>query len=236
VYAAPDGTIGWRPAGRVPVRRGWDGTLPVPGDGRFEWDGFLDGRELPAVRDPEQGWFATANQMNLPTDYPNGQRTITYDWYHPYRHDRIAEVVLASLGDAVAEVEQRLGPEPSTWRWGDLHRALLTHPLRALLPPGHEWTQVGPLPRGGSGDTVGSTGYYDGFDQRTGASFRMVVDVGDWDRSVAMNAPGQSGVPTSPHHADLFERWAADEAFPLLYTRAAVEEHLSERFVLRPPG
>ena len=43
----PDGTIGWRPAGRVPVRPNWDGTLPVPGDGRYEWDGFHDVDELP---------------------------------------------------------------------------------------------------------------------------------------------------------------------------------------------
>ncbi len=366
VYATPDGTIGWRPAGRAPVRPGWDGTLPVPGDGRYEWDGHLEGAELPAVHDPEQGWWATANQMNLPEGYPNAERTITYDWYHPYRHDRIAEllgardgwnvedcvrlqcdylsvpartllpvldglrspesrvdgalqllrdwdavespdsaaaalfevwyhrhlrpglvaaalrelvpaeqvpaalalvlppvdasfdaridlslltspgdrlgpdpdaviaeVVLASLGDAVDETEQRLGKDWSRWRWGDLHRALLSHPLRSLLGE-YAWTQVGPLPRGGSGDTVGSTGYYDGFDQRTGSSFRVVVDVGDWDRSVAMNTPGQSGVPTSRHYDDLFPTWAADGAFPLLYTRAAVEENESERFELRP--
>ncbi|HEV7627077.1 MAG TPA: penicillin acylase family protein, partial [Streptomyces sp.] len=42
VYAAVDGTIGWCPAGRVPLRPNWDGTLPVPGDGRYEWAGFQD--------------------------------------------------------------------------------------------------------------------------------------------------------------------------------------------------
>src|SRR5581483_3675215 len=103
VYAAPDGTIGWRPAGLVPRRPNWDGTLPVPGDGRYEWDGFLDADELPSERDPDRGWIATANQHNLPTGY---DQTITYDWYPDFRYRRIAEVLAASdsmsLADCVA--------------------------------------------------------------------------------------------------------------------------------------
>ena len=93
---------------------------------------------------------------------------------------------------------------------------------------------MGPAPRGGSGDTVGSTLYAPDFVQIGGATFRLVVDVGAWDESVAMNAPGQSGVPDSPHHHDLFAPWAADEAFPLLYSRAAVEQNLGSRILLRP--
>lgn len=60
------------------------------------------------------------------------------------------------------------------------------------------------------------------------------MDVGAWDASVAMNSPGQSGVPDSPHHHDLFGSWAADEAFPLLYSREAVERNLGDRIILRP--
>jgi penicillin amidase len=37
VYADIDGNIGYKPAGRFPVRKNWDGLLPVPGDGRYEW-------------------------------------------------------------------------------------------------------------------------------------------------------------------------------------------------------
>jgi len=48
VYADTYGNIGWKPAGLVPRRPDWDGLMPVPGDGRYEWDGFLDADELPA--------------------------------------------------------------------------------------------------------------------------------------------------------------------------------------------
>jgi penicillin G amidase len=356
VYAAPDGTIGWRAAGRVPRRPNWDGTLPVPGDGRYEWDGVETG--LPSLRDPEAGWFATANQFNLPAGHP----PVTYDWYAPFRHERLTEVlgartgwtvadcvrlqsdhvslparriqplltgltsanpgvaaaletlrrwdatlsadsgaaalfevwyrrhlrpalldaalsrlvppdhraaalacllpaedasadarvdldlllhpgdrlgppgavselILTSLADAVAELDGLPGKGRT---WGDLHQAEPRHPLAHLLGP--HGTSIGPAPRGGSGDTVGATPYTPDFRQSGGATFRLVIDVGAWDESMAMNSPGQSGVPGSPHHHDLFDAWAADEAFPLLYGRPAVEQHLDERLIFRPPA
>lgn len=364
VYASPDGTIGWRPAGRVPVRPNWDGTLPVPGDGRYEWDGFLDVEELPSVRDPAQGWFATANQLNLPPTYPNAEKTVTYDWYAPTRHDRITQalnahaswtvedcvrlqtdyvslparriqrllagagegagegaagsplgtalsllrgwdarltagssaaalfevwyrrhlrpallaraldgavgeeqraralarvlpaedaaadarvdlelldgdpdpgLLLGTLRAAVGELTGLLGADPARWSWGALHHAHPHHPVAALLDgPAPEWASVGPVPRGGSGDTVGAAAYGPEFRQTAGATFRIVVDVGSWDDSVAMNAPGQSGDPRSPHYDDLFASWSADGSFPLLYSLGAVERHTRRTITLRP--
>ncbi|HEV7931139.1 MAG TPA: penicillin acylase family protein [Actinomadura sp.] len=368
VFADTEGNIGWAPGGKVPVRPNWDGLLPVPGDGRYEWDGFMDARLLPRTYNPDTGWVASANQMNLPPDYPNDSRTVSYDWYPSSRYDRIAGVlegndrmtvadcvalqtdyvslpareilaaishlepepgeepgglallrgwdgdesagsgaaalfeiwyrrhfrpallreavarlvpedavddalrvvlpdedlgsdsrvdlmllrdperhlgpgareridaiVLATLRDADKEVRDLLGPDVSAWRWGDLHHSRLTHPLIAVLgdtPP--DWAAVGPLPRGGSGDTVGQAPYDKGFRQTTGATFRVVIDVGEWDSSVAMNSPGQSGRPGDPHYADLFAGWAEDRAFPLLYSRNKVEAHLSSRYRLVP--
>ncbi|MFG2503060.1 penicillin acylase family protein [Streptomyces sp. NPDC048441] len=63
-----------------------------------------------------------------------------------------------------------------------------------------------------------------------------MVDVGSWDDSVAMNSPGQSDVPGSPHYDDLFASWAADGSFPLLYSRDAVEKHTRRTITLRPPA
>jgi len=63
-------------------------------------------------------------------------------------------------------------------------------------------------------------------------SARFVTDVGDWNNSWASNSPGQSGDPRSPHYRDLFNDWAHDVYFPLLYERAAVEAATTERIVL----
>jgi penicillin amidase len=67
-----------------------------------------------------------------------------------------------------------------------------------------------------------------------GASVRLVMDVGDWDRSLWINAPGQSGDPRSPHYADLAPIWAGGEYVPMLYSRTAVDEAIERRIVLRP--
>jgi penicillin G amidase len=72
------------------------------------------------------------------------------------------------------------------------------------------------------------------FRQLAGPSFRVVIDVGDWDNSRAMNTPGQSGDPASPHYRDLAPMWLKGEYFPLLYTRAKVEAATVRRIELLP--
>jgi penicillin G amidase len=112
----------------------------------------------------------------------------------------------------------------------------LAHPLSPLFDePTRDRLAVAPVARGGSGDTVGNTASTANLVQSAGSTFRIVVDVGNWDGSLVMNSPGQSGDPDSPHYADLFERWGAGEAFPLLYSRDAVEAATEQRIHLRPP-
>ena len=122
------------------------------------------------------------------------------------------------------------------WEWGKLHRAFFSHPLSSLVDEEiRDRLNIGPLPRGGSGDTVGNTGYrVEDFRQTGGSSWRVVVDVGSWDDSLFMNAPGQSGDPRSPHYTDMFEEWARDGAFPLLYSREKVETATEQRILLKP--
>ena len=67
-----------------------------------------------------------------------------------------------------------------------------------------------------------------------GASYREILDTSDWDQSVAVNTPGQSGQPGSPHYSDLMPLWDAGRYFPLLYSRKAVEAETTERLVLEP--
>jgi penicillin amidase len=145
-------------------------------------------------------------------------------------------VLLTTLAAAVGETERLLGSDWNGWAWGRLHKATLRHPLSSRLEEDRRAAvDVGPAPRGGSGATVNSTSYsLSDFEQRYGASFRMVVDVGAWDESRAMNSPGQSGDPSSPHYRDLFESWAADETFPLLFNRVSIEAVAERRIVLEP--
>ena len=106
IYADTKGHIGWQAVGKTPRRPNWDGLLPVPGDGRYEWQGFLTQDELPSTYDPPKGWFASANAMNLPPGYPVAERKVGFEWANNARLTRIDEVLAAkpkfSVADAMA--------------------------------------------------------------------------------------------------------------------------------------
>ena len=83
---------------------------------------------------------------------------------------------------------------------------------------------LGPLQIPGSASSPRAASYsMTDFSQTAGASVRFVMDVGAWDNSMAINTPGQSGDPMSPHYRDLFPLWAAGSYVPLRYSREAVE-------------
>jgi penicillin G amidase len=353
VWADVDGHIGWKAVGLAPIRQGWDGLLPVPGDGRFEWNGFLKPADLPSEFDPPRGWFASANQNNLPSGYP---LAVGYQWSAAFRFERIGELLKdkrrldvddmmkfqhdelsipsrslvplllnlkmretraieaverlskwnyvldrdsvpaaiavmweravrvavwerivpkeareafpvrylpvetmigwlthpdakfgpdpvagrdALLFDAFVralnELEKRLGPDQRGWQYGQpaLKHVWLGHPLSPAVEPGlRNRLDIGKLPRGGAAQTVNSTS--DGDNQGAGASFRVVADTSDWDRSVGTNVPGQSGNPASPHYRDLFEPWAEGRYFPVAYARASVEAVVEAKTLLLP--
>lgn len=337
VFADTTGNIGWSAAGLTPVRPNWDGLLPVPGDGRYEWAGLMPEAQLPALHNPPKGFVATANQMNLPDDYP-ANRTISYEWADRSRITRIEEVLaatpkatladsmalqtdahdalsrrtiallrpltspdpavakaleflktwdnnettdstaaaiyqvwvgnhlghtvvqaatpeaartlvgsgaldavitylelpeagptrdallLGSLGAAVAELKNRLGPDMAGWTWGRLHHADFV-PAAAVLADRQLRQQMGTgaLEVPGSGQSPRAATYRPlDYTQIAGASVRLVMDVGAWDNSVAVNTPGQSGDPFSAHYRDLFPLWAAGAYVPLDFSRAAV--------------
>ena len=100
----------------------------------------------------------------------------------------------------------------------------MVHPLSPLVDRRtRERLDVGPVPRGGSGDTVGNTAYHlENLRQTGGSSAR---GGGRWGVGpfLFINSPGQSGDPASSHYSDLFLPWARDEAVPLLYSREKVE-------------
>ena len=341
VYADTHGDIGWAVAAKTPVRPNWDGLMPVPGDGRYEWAGFLEDGGLPVVKNPAKGYFATANAMNIPAepDYPREKRKLGFEWADPSRASRIHEVLdglskvtladsmalqidvvshqarravklvqglasddpqtaaalallkrwdgaettdsaaaaiyetwavkhlgrhvlvaagvspaarevigagspdplltwleaqpaktrdpvlLSSLRDAVEELKSRLGPDVASWTWGRLHQAEFRPAIGVLADPGlAQRMNVGPLPVPGSASTPHASSWNARtFRQTGGASVRIVLDVGAWDNSVAINTPGQSADPDSAHYRDLFPLWAAGSYAPLRFTRTAVE-------------
>ena len=150
--------------------------------------------------------------------------------------NRARSAIASSLVSAYSEIRTLLGDDVANWRWGDLHQIRFQHPLLALANGSLAADMRYPsYPRGGSGNTTNNTGFSPAdLLVRSGASYRQVIDVGNWDAATMTNAPGQSGDPRSPFYDNLLEGWAEEKAFPLLYSREKIFEHKAFSIELRP--
>src|SRR5262249_41149405 len=133
------------------------------------------------------------------------------------------------------ELTKKLGPDMSRWQWGqnEYHHATIRHPLADIAPADlRARLIVGPAPRGGDSFTVSATGNAD--NQTSGGSREIIADTENWDASLGLNNPGQSGDPDSPHARDLFELWERGRYFPIFFSRAKVESVAEQRITLQP--
>jgi len=102
VFADVHGTIGYRTRGHVPVRPMANAWLPVPGwDGAHEWEGVIPFEQMPALRNPEVGFVATANSKVTAPEYPH---YIGLDFAPDFRTRRVVEHVRRARGATVADM------------------------------------------------------------------------------------------------------------------------------------
>jgi len=353
IWADKEGNIGWQAVGIAPIRNNFSGLVPVPGNGNYEWEGYLPIIEKPNTFNPKKGFIATANQNVTPESYTHWN-AIGYTWSDPFRGNRINEIIspndsltledlkaiqvdylslparaltpmllkiamqgrnneaksklknwdyhldphsiaaaiytafertleelaheklvpekvqpfiqrinlikiiewlneptLENFGkdpekartalltqafqQGIESLTQQLGPDMTQWQYGQakLKHAYLEHSLgKWVNKKTQKLLNLGPLPRGGNAYTPSSTG--SDYRQKSGASFRIIVNTGDWDATIATNSPGQSGNPASPFYKNLFEPWANDQYFPLYFSRSKVEEVTVITTVLSP--
>jgi penicillin amidase len=355
IWADREGNIGYQAVGIAPQRPGWSGLVPVPGDGRYEWDGFLPIQALPHVLNPEKGFYNTSNEYQIPHGWPY-KDALHYLWADPFRAQSVAEflssgrkfsvadmvqlqnsdlsiparslvpllrdvempdspasqivrqaaarllrwndvldkdsveagiyemwqgrveanvrdavvpkpvqdligmpamsriigwmyapdgrfgadpvagrnaLLVKSLEEAVAALTRRFGPDMEKWKLGAYHFARILSPMTdAVRRDLQDRFDVGNFPRGGDGFTITATGGSD--NQGGGGSFKIVVDTENWDNSLGLNNPGQSGDVNDPHYRDLYELWARGKYFPIFYSRAKVESVAEKTYVLTP--
>ncbi|MGH9664378.1 MAG: penicillin acylase family protein, partial [Bryobacteraceae bacterium] len=90
VWADVKRNIGYQAVGIAPMRPNWSGLLPVPGDGRYEWNGYLPIKALPHVLNPTKGFWNTSNNYLIPPGWPY-REALHYLWADPFRGDSVAE-------------------------------------------------------------------------------------------------------------------------------------------------
>ncbi len=102
VYADVDGNIGYHAAGKVPIRRGYQGDVPVDAStGEMDWDGFIPFDQLPSVFNPPGGIISTANQNPFPVSY---SYPVNGNFAPPYRDRQIRDLLSARNGWRAADL------------------------------------------------------------------------------------------------------------------------------------
>jgi penicillin amidase len=145
-------------------------------------------------------------------------------------------LMMRALAGAMTHLKSRAKPGQGLPTWGALHEVVLHHALQARLPAGlSEQSSVSGRGTAGDGTTVFARWWTPPRTNATGgASFRTVVDVGNWDEARGTNGPGQAGTPGDLHYRDLYPLWLNNESFPLSFTAEAVARVAESTVTLRP--
>lgn len=145
------------------------------------------------------------------------------------------EFLSTTFENAIKELSSKFGTDINSWQYGQpkYKHTQLFHPLNAGLSEQlKDSLNLGPLPRGGNSHTPNATGGTDR--QMHGASFRIITDLSDWNKTLMINTPGQSADPRSKYYKNLFELWANDGYFPAYYTRDKIETVTDQKMELKP--
>ncbi len=131
--------------------------------------------------------------------------------------------LLENFGSALQTGRAAQGTPVSKWRWGRVLQWHFEHPVGKNLPLVERFFDIGPVPMSGSGTTVKQT------TGTLGPSERMVVDLGDLDKSVQNLVLGESGFVASGHYKDEWPAYYVGKSFPMEFDHVDAKEILRIR-------
>ncbi|MFE9823693.1 penicillin acylase family protein [Streptomyces sp. NPDC005791] len=149
------------------------------------------------------------------------------------------ELFARAMKDARWELTAELGKDINTWSWGRLHQLSLRN--QTLGTEGPDLLQRalnrGPWDLGGGEAAVNASGWNaaGGYEVIWVPSMRMVVNVGDWDKSRWINLTGASGHAFSAHYTDQTDKWVEGELLDWSFEEGAVKQSTVDTLTLRKP-
>ncbi|MDG9707722.1 penicillin acylase family protein [Streptomyces sp. DH10] len=195
------------------------------------------GERDPDLAQPDGGdrWFEVVRKL---MDQPDS------DWWktskagtRPAAVNR-DQLFRRAMIDARWELTAKLGKDIDTWTWGRLHRLFLKNQTLGTEGPGFVQYALnrGPWELSGGEATVNATGWNaaGGYGVVWVPSMRMVVNLGDLDKSRWINLSGASGHAYSAHYVDQTDKWAEGELLPWSFSDKAVEDGTADKLVLKP--
>jgi acyl-homoserine-lactone acylase len=158
-----------------------------------------------------------------------------------------AMILARSLADAVMMLENAMGPDAKTWKWGTLHTYFwetdsykmapnLGLSERVGLDAVAPYFNRGPYPAPGDLFTLNVSMYLMGKDFNTWIipAMRLIVDFGLIEPMMAVISSGQSDHPSSPHYGDVIALWREGRYISFPFGDEAVKKQYRRLFVIHP--
>jgi penicillin amidase len=150
-------------------------------------------------------------------------------------HESRDDLFRLAATTAAADLSAQFGQNPAKWQWGKVHHIEFVSPIRregfgkGLLGGGSH-------PALGSGETLGRGiyGFNDPFEVTVLASLRMVADLGDPDKVLAVLPGGVSGRLFDKHSKDQIESFINGNKVYWWFSDPAINTHSRNTLVLKP--
>ncbi|MFL6415327.1 MAG: penicillin acylase family protein [Bryobacteraceae bacterium] len=238
VYAAYDRFLAHQMIKAVKKRAAGDSELRAAANLLEHWSGQMEkDQAAPFITQTMDGLMgrnlvetlakaSKGSEAKIPDIAPRSQVIETLLRNRPsgfVKNDDWDEWLVERLKETLKIGRNEQGSPISKWRWGNKLQWNLIHPVANGIPPLEYFFDIGPVEMSGSGTTVKQTS------ATLGPSERMVVDLGNLDRSVQNLPLGESGFVGSKHYKDQWPAYYAGKSFPMEFDHVDAREVLKVR-------
>lgn len=230
-----------RPLARILGQWDYHDTIDAPGATvfhaiyeRFAWLTFVDELGEPIARTMLRVWYFWQERF---------QRMVLTDdldhWFDDVATKGVVEskqdLLIRAALDAQAKLAEILGDDPERWHWGDVHTHTFVSPIRRE-GLGSGLLGGGTHPAPGSVDTLcrGLYAYDDPYAVTVSASLRMVADLADDEKVLAVIPGGVAGRVFHPHATDQIEAFMNGEKRYWWFSEPAIKSHAQSELRLLP--
>jgi len=142
------------------------------------------------------------------------------------------DVIKSALLRAYNRLDWLYG-SPENWDWSKMNAIRYQHPLGRLFL--FRFFNLGSRPSNGNAFTV-KVNYLTPHKSSWSASYRQIIDLSDWDKSVCVLSSGQSGHFMSRFYDNQVPLWIGGEYHPMIFSRDGVEKNAWAALFLKPPN
>ncbi|MCD4742377.1 MAG: penicillin acylase family protein [Desulfobacteraceae bacterium] len=162
------------------------------------------------------------------------------DWFDNIstqdKKETLTDLIQMAGMDTLKDLSERIGKDPKDWLWGKIHQIEFLNPVRRS-GLGKGFLGGGIHPMAGSGDTIYRAlfplNHKDNLVEGSAAA-RMVMDLSDQEKVVAVIPGGVDGRTFSPHFTDQVEAYMSGEKMYWWFSDEKIKENAVSELLFIP--